>query len=397
MKLKREHKQSLHFAGFVLFALSSTSAHSEISCCGTDLYPSLDVSILSTDNLYNTANNEVSATRFITKPAVHAKVGTNILEFVLDADVEIGRVDISSEDDWEDLHLSAGTVYQPTTRTKLEAGVGIAFEHDDRGTEYTAGDQIFTRDPDEYRLSTLDGKLTYGTPGAKGQIIVDAKYADKDYTNNREFTKGFDHTTDKIGAVFKWRVAPKTQVTLEGRYGGYDYDHTVPGIPELDSNEYRYFVGVEWKATFKTSGRFQIGQLEKDFSSPLREDVDENAWEAGISWRPRSYSVVDLETGRTTSESTGTGDAAVTDYYELSWTHSWLQRFSTNVSYRHHDEDYPGSSRQDGYDRLRLQANYDMRQWLKFEAGYSYAQRDSSTRVFEFDENRLFLRVKMQF
>lgn len=388
---------SIAIAMCTTFIAPASFAESNLRCCGIDFYPSLDLSIQSTDNLYQTSVDEQSATKYIVKPAVHAKVGTNILEFVVDADLEIGRVDISSEDDWEDAHISIGTVFQPTTRAKLEAGAGIAFEHDGRGTKYTAGDTVFTRDPDEYTERKLDGKFTYGTPGAKGQLIVDAKYSDKEYTNNRTFTKGFDRTTDAIGTVFKWQVAPKTRVTLEGRYAGFDYDYTPPGTQTLDSNEYRYFVGVEWKATFKTAGRFQVGRLEKDFDSSLREDVDENAWEAGISWRPRSYSVFDLETGRTTSESTGIGDAAVTDYYLLSWTHSWQPRFSTNVSYRHDNEGYPGSSRTDDYDGLRVQANYDMRQWLKFEAGYNYAERDSSDNLFNYEENQLFFRVKMQF
>jgi hypothetical protein len=362
-----------------------------------DYTPTLDLSMITTDNLFTQPNREKYAVKYIVKPGIHAEAGTNLLKFTGDADFEIGEVQRSHDDDWQDAHLSLGMIYQPTSRARFDAKAGVQFEHDDRGTGFTAGGTNASKSPDEYTQQDVSGKFTYGTPNAKGQLILNAGYMDKEYTNNRQFTRGYDRDEDNYGAMFKWQVAPKTKITLEGRYKDIEYDTTLPGAATLDSDEERYFVGVEWQATYKTSGHFQVGKLYKDFDSSQRKDYDDNAWEAGIQWAPRSYSVVKFDTGRTTSESTGSGDTTATDYYDVSWKHGWRERFSTTARYRHTDDDYPGSNREDDYDMIKLSANYEMRYWLDLEAGYQYSETDSNISAFDYKENQVFLHAKMRF
>jgi hypothetical protein len=382
----------------VLSVSMHTPAQSAGKIGGVDFYPSLDLSMVTTDNLYRTSDREKYSVKYIVTPGVRAEAGSNLMRFYGEADAEIGRISrTSGDDDYEDVHLSLGMIYEPTSRARFQAEAGIQYEHDDRGTGFSEGNPESRDKPDEYTQRDLSGQFAYGALGAKGQLILSAEHNDIEYTNNRPFTKGFDRDDDSFGALFKWQVAPKTRLTLEGRYKDIEYDFTPAGVPKLDSEEERYFVGVEWEATYKTTGRFQIGQLEKNFDSSLRDDYDDTAWEASVTWKPRSYSTVDLETGRTTSESTGTGDATATDYYQAAWTHDWRERFSTTARYRHEDNDYPGSTREDDYNEIQLSANYKMRTWLDLEAGYVYRDQDTDFNNLDYTENQFYLNAGMRF
>lgn len=360
--------------------------------------PRINLSYITTDNLFNTRNREKSTGIVVINPGLRLVAGTPILKYVMDLDISVGFYNRSSDDDYVDSSLSGGITYQPTSRAKFDINAGIEYGHDDRGTGRTEGGTGSAK-PDEYNQKTLAGEFSYGVAGAKGNLVLSADYLNKEYTNNRSATRGLDHDEMGLGAVFKWRIMPKTRLLFEIRHREFDYDFTPAGIDSLDSDEQRYFIGAEWQATFKTKGSVRIGRLNKDFDSPARKDVSSGAWEAAVEWKPRSYSTVNLSTGRTTAESTGSGDTTLTDYYRASWTHAWVQRLSTTLSYSYSEDDYPGDAtgRKDETNSYKAEAMYKMRHWLDLSAGFEHIEKDSNVSSMDYDRNDLFLNARAQF
>lgn len=359
--------------------------------------PRINLSMTATDNLFNTKNREKSTGIVVINPGLRLVGGKPILKFVMDLDIAVGKYNRSSDDNYTDGTLSGGVIYQPTSRAKFDINAATTHGHDARGTGRTEGGAGNAK-PDEYNQKTLAGVFTYGVAGAKGNLALSADYLDKKYTNNRPGTLGQDHDETGLGAVFRWQVMPKTKLLLEVRHRDFDYDYTSAGTNTLDSDEQRYFVGVEWQATYKTKGSARIGRLKKDFDSSARKDVSDGAWEAAVEWKPRSYSTVDLSTGRTTAESTGTGDVTLTDYYRASWTHAWVKRLSTTLSYSYSEDDYPGSAgREDETESYKAEAMYKMRHWLDLSAGFEHIAKDSSDSSLDYDRNNLFISAKAQF
>lgn len=368
--------------------------------------PRIDLDYISTDNYFNEETRGQATGLLKITPGLGLEAGTGTMKYILDGDIEHGEVTRSHDDNYTDLHLSAQAIYQPTSRAMLDLSVGYQKEHDDRGTNRTEANPTLIRHPDEYDQTDIGGTFTYGVADAKGQITLSMDHTNIEYTNNRAGTRPRDRDEDGLGAIFKWRVAPKTRIFVEGRYRDFDYD-SLPTVyadtTTLDSDDERYFVGVEWEATYKTTGTFQVGHMEKDFDSATRRDVDEGSWEAAIEWKPRSYSVVNVSTGRTFGESNGTGDVTLTDFFTVAWDHEWRDRLSTTLSYKYAEDEYPGSTtatlseREDEIDIIAFEANYEMRRWLTLGAGFEHEKKDSNRSAFDYDRNNVFVNARMRF
>jgi len=373
--------------------------------------PRIDLEYMHTDNLYNADTREKSSNIFVVNPGLRLDAGTATMRYVLDADIEAGEVSQDSDDDYVDLALTGQAVYQPNSRLKLDLFAGFKKDHDPRGTGRQDGGTSAAKEPDEYDQTDLGAEFIYGVADAKGQIILNLDYMDKEYTNNRlrtvnaatSGTRLFDRDEFGQSAAFKWRVGPKTTVLFEARNRDFDYDFTLPGTAKLDSDEQHYFVGVEWQATYKTTGALRVGHMRKDFDSSVRNDESGGSWEASITWRPRSYSAVNVTTGRTYGETNGTGDASLSDYFGVSWDHQWMERLSTSVSYDYSDTEYPGSQtattreREDDLDTFAFEANYEARRWLTLGAGFEHIDNDSNNNGFDYDRNNVFVNARMQF
>ena len=380
----------------LLFCLIGMLAGPAVSA----MQPRINLGMMATDNLLSTQNREKYTEILVVNPGLRFEFGRPTLKFSIDLDLEAGRYTKSHDDDYEDATILGNVTYQPTSRIRFDARARQHWGHDERGSGRTEGGvDIDGTKPDEYTQRDIGGEFTYGAKEAKGRLILSADHLDREYTNNRLATRGLDHDETGLGATFKWRVWPKTSVLVEARYRDFDYDFIPAGSATLDSEEQRYFIGAEWEATYKTTGSIRIGRFNKEFDAASREDESGGAWEIATEWRPRSYSTVNLSTGRTTGESTGTGDVTVTDYYRASWTHAWVKRLSTTLSYSYEEAEHPGdiNRREDETDTYRAEAKYKMRRWLDLSAGFEHINRDSNINAIEYDRNNLFLNASARF
>jgi polysaccharide biosynthesis protein VpsM len=196
------------------------------------------------------------------------------------------------------------------------------------------------------------------------------------------FTESRDRDDASFAGAFFWRLAPKTSALLRAEYGTFDYD-----VATLDGTEKHLFVGIELDATARTSGRILFGRASKSFDDPSREDFSGTSWRASVTWKPRSYSIFDLSTGRDTDETNGDGDYILREDLTLGWAHNWTERFRTTVDAGVAQEEHRPSLRSDDVRYLGLSADYLFRPWLRFGASVKRYDRDSNIAELDYLRN----------
>lgn len=343
-------------------------------------YPVLNLSFTHDDNILRQPDNEESSFVTVISPQVVLESNYRANNYLIAYLADIGRYDSSSQDNYEDHQLLAKAGLSFSSRTSLDLQFEYNEGHEGRGST----DRTILEHPDEWHSTGFGGVFAYGSRDAIGRIELEASHVDREYDNNRVVTIGADHERDIYGATFFYRVRPKTHLLFQAQRTEFDYDLSTS---TLDSDEDHYFVGVKWDATAKTSGTAKLGYLKKDFDDGSRDDVSGSSWDIGVQWRPRSYSTFDFNTSRNTKESTGVGDTIIIKAIGAVWKHAWNSRFSTTAGAALSNAEYQNFQREDDYQKFSLGANYKMRRWLKFGAGYSYHDNDSDDPTQDYDRN----------
>jgi hypothetical protein len=389
----------------VLCALGAITTPSALALEPTNLQagpffftPTLDLEAYYTDNLWLTDSRKKDTWVGVLTPRLQTWLQDGVNTYSLILELEDSTYENSSDDDFTDYTAKLDVHHEFNARNVVNV-LGEYYDgHEDRGTGLIEGDlSFFTDKPVEYTKATAGGDYTYGSKASKGRVMLAAKTVDYQYDNFRDFTRYRDYTQDTFGGTFFWKVAPRTDALVEVRYIDNDYDETDPSNPagSFNSEEYNYLVGVVWEATAKTTGHVKVGIYDRQYDSGARSDDDGPTWEVGVEWKPRTYSVLDLQTRRFTQETNGLGNAINTEEYALGWNHYWNQRAQTNLRVRYYTEDYQGSSREDDNYRAEARYDYEYRRWLDLGAGYRYEDRDSDINSFSYTANIFFLEARL--
>jgi hypothetical protein len=361
------------------------SGPASVQMGGSPLYvtPYVGLAAGHDDNLFLSNANEKSSALYILSPGFRVDARDPSKVFTLAYNAQIGRFAQSENDDYVDQNLMTSLDVAIAPRTYARLDYLYARNHDPRGST----DRAIQDRPDRYRLSAPGITVAHGTPGAAGRVEVYYNDATKRYLNNRTTTIGSDRDSKELGGAFYWRVMPRTYALVDVRRTEQDYKlSTSP----FSSTERRIYGGVSWEATAATTGTIKVGSLKKRFESEV-PDYSSTAWEALITWLPRTYSRFDIYTARFPTESTGLGNFIQSDATGVIWTHSWNSLLSTALNARYQKDDYQGVNRKDDIKSLGIKVGYKFRRWLTLGAEYTHTQRDSNVNFFEYDKNLYLL------
>jgi polysaccharide biosynthesis protein VpsM len=356
---------------------------------GGKLSPELTVKEFHDDNLTNAAAGEIDTFGTYIAPHLTYELKNNKNRYTLDYLFEAATHYSSHNDDYIDQTVQAGYEYTPTSRIST----GIDFEyyngHDDRGTGAAEGTGAVQSSFDRYHHYRIDGNAAYGAESAKAQFELDLGHVEKDYDNNFAATSVRDREDHYGSARLYYRVMPKTRAVLEGRVTEYKYERDAAGTASLDSTTSRALAGVTWESTYKTTGTAQIGYIQKNFDSGARADGEEITWELGVEWKPKSYITFNLDTSRDFVETNGAGNFTQEDKVTASYAHEWSSKITTlvDMNYQENTFDQDTTGRSDDLFSAGVSVDYEMRRWLKFGAGYSYDERDSTISSFDYERN----------
>jgi polysaccharide biosynthesis protein VpsM len=356
--------------------------------------PTLGLTVGHDSNVAQSNTSEISSFFTLISPGIRVDAGNEVRSFSLSYELDSARYQDSKTDNFTDHHLTAGVTLSPSVRTKLDVGASFDRGHDRRGTNFQQGlapgvASLNNRDVDRWERKGVDVGFDYGAPGARGALGLDAGISDINYQNNESYSVRGNRDLKYFGGRFGWRIAPKTQAYFSARNTDVSYDvrRTRAGLSNylLDSTDRTYLIGLQFDATEKTSGHLGFGRTQKNFDDNRIKGYSGVAWDVGVQFRPRSYSVIDLSATRGTQESVDfLGDLVGTDYLiardvTLSWTHGWSDRFHTGVDLGQSNSEYLRDDRgvrNDSTNFWGLSADYKLRDWLSLGAGYKSYRRN---------------------
>jgi len=351
------------------------------------VFPGFEFTLKQDSNILQQHDDEISSFITLWKPQVklEGKKPSYLYDFTLET--EIGRYMSSAADNYEDMLLSAETLWQLTRRAELGLQGQYLNEHDDRGTT----DRVDMGAPYQWHSSHLEGRFNYGRPNAKARIETQIGKTLKRYD---EFSLGDIDQTDIIARVI-YRTSPKIRLLLETNHSLIDYQAF---NSTQDNQVNQYLIGATWYATSKTTGKAKVGYFTKNFAAAEREDFAGIGWELGMRWTPATRTTIDTTTRRYASDTTSIGDYILNQDVSLAWTQLWRPRLSTTIGFTLAKQEFGGQigsiPRADDISELNLSTNYDWRKWLTLKLGLNFVQRDSS--IDENDFNRMFWLISLK-
>jgi len=362
----------------------STSSHGGIMVGGVEVTPGLQVEESHNDNIF--AQETVKKSSWITTidPALVVKAVDGANEYELGYRYSRGIFHSSHNDDYSDHFIGADMLLDLTSRLNVIGWADYNRTHDMRGTTFT-GLPITFNTPDKYHETIVGSRVEYGQ---NARVEFSGEYSNKRYDNHRTITQTRD--LDTIGGIaqFSYPIAPKTSAVIEARYTRFNYKFFSP-TTNLDSAEQRYYAGLDWEATAKTTGTVRVGYLSKNFSNAALTDSSSVGWELGILWEPLTYSSWTLEGSSTALETDGTGSYTKSVGGSLTWNHEWAEHLSHTAMVGYHENKFQGLAitRKDQVTTAGASVNYELMRWLTVGAGYNYADRNSNAANASYRQN----------
>lgn len=355
---------------------------------GMKLIPSLGVDFLYNDNIfYNDANKKSSYVNVV-QPALSLQTGGEKRKFELSYLMSKGVYYNSRADDYLDQQATLSTYSELTRRLNIGGTASYSRSHDDRGLNFT-GLRVFPPSPDKWHKADASVSIGYGL---NARLDLTGAYSNWRYDNNRARTVTRDLDKTDASASFSYPVTTKISAVIEARFARFNYK-LLTALKNLDSSEQRYFVGLNWKATAKTSGTFRGGYLKKKFAKSTQGVIGYPSWELSMIWDPLTYSTVHLATTSSAIETDGLGAFVKTKSASLSWDYQWSSRLSHTVraSYLRNIYVGRGISRVDNQAGAGVAVEYQMHRWLGIKLEYTFTKRSSTRANVSYGQNLVML------
>lgn len=357
---------------------------------GIFVYPAASLAVGHNDNVGGTDTNETSSKVVILRPEVVAEMKRSGDRYTLSYAGNFGRYTSSTNDNFRhhDIWLAGDNYF--TTRARLGWGVGYQWRSDARGST----DRVNTSDsPDEWRAPVARLVAIYGAPGARGRLELESSWMQKRYTNNRINTRTSDVDMKMVSGRFFFRVMPKTSILFEARNTWSDY---ISQVSTSDNSYRKLLVGATWDMTAKTTGVIKLGRAYKDFDAKNRRDPSGGTWEAGISWAPLTYSVVNLQTAQDIADSSSGANNYYIDNrsYTLSWDHKWASYVTSNVNAGVVRSEYNGIIRDDTTKNYGVGFYRELGYNFRAGVNWNRTKRDSNVNGLDFKRDVFMLTLE---
>ncbi len=293
--------------------------------------------------------------------------------------------------------------FRYNTRNKFSLRLVDQFKrsHDSISSRY------FTID-DKYKSNVFNAVSTFDIT-EKTRLRADYNNFYLNYDADRN--DGADRM-DNGGSVYGFfRMTAKTSLFAEYEFADIDYDSN-----DLDSREMRYFGGIRWEITEKSSGRIKGGYGKKTYDEDAFGEVD--TWMAEIvvdhQLTPKTRLVFNAY--RRYDENMGQ-PLDVNNLPATYSTHILTQLAGLSVSYdvtpklhfNCHSTFFTDTydsyssvvgaaapkSRKDTEFAFSPALKFDFKKWLTFDLSYIYTNRDSNYSRYDYTDNTTLLRASV--
>lgn len=224
------------------------------------------------------------------------------------------------------------------------------------------------------------------------QLQFGADYEQRRYRNSGGYNEDQDRNSLMLSTAWFHRLGARTRSIAELRHTEHEYRQDEFN---RDGSNTAALVGATWDATAKTTGTVRLGAERKDFDSDARSDYTSPMWEAGITYKPRSYSAFKLNSRRKFDEGEDAASTVQDVTTVVTWEHDWNYRISTELLFQYSDRDYKASAREDELTAYGIGVTYALDRWADVTLGYRRSENDSTFRNNTYDRNVYLLSVNL--
>lgn len=351
-----------------------------------------DVELSSDDNIYRVTDELASSDTYISvTPELQIIGGIGKQRFEVSYSGDFAKYSEFKEADYSDHDLQGQIHFEHTLRLSTNFAAGYKKDHEEPGSINRI--QLDLSEYNKFKQNFILAGISYGRKDGIGQLSFDYRKTNKDYINNGlDF---LDFESDSFTARFTYRIAPKTNVYVEGIQSQYDYEPA--STFELDNNYQRVELGIEWDFTNKLSGDISVGYQKRDYDLERAQDIDGIAYNGEITWEINSYTLVAAEAKREAVDSSlEEAGGFLRTTYSLSLKHEFteLLKLTTDLGYSK-DELVFSSNRQDKQYAFEVKLDYEVLHNLTLGASYTYEERDSSLANANYEANVIALMLKL--
>lgn len=350
-----------------------------------EVHPFLAVKEQFTDNVFNTGSDEKSDFSTVITPGIQVifpRVKKKYhLEIIYQADLERFNK-FTSEN--ADNHKALGKF-----ELKLPAGLEFALNDEFRKTHDPRGVNI-SEELDFFKDNFFSTSAAFRLSD-RFKVRLDYSNRRVDYEAERNSFR--DRTDDTVAGYVYYRFLPKTSAFMEYEYVVIDFND--PVSEGFDSREHHIFGGVTWDVTGKTQGTVKAGYGTKKFKDRSLEGFKGYLMQAEVHHNFSLRHSIKLKAKRETNETNIFGSSFfVTTGFSAEYFHKFTGKLTGKIDLSYARESYRGEvSREDKTWFAGLELIYQMRKWLRAEAGYGYTKRNSSSDDFDYRNSTYFFKV----
>ena len=363
---------------------------------GVTMLPGVEVSISNDSNIYLSDTNETSSriTKIRPNLALVGDLGATQLNAYYQ--LENGSYSEDSESNYLDQSFVLGVDTEMTSRHALGFDLRINAGHDPKGAGSTQNvDDVDSVDIDEYKELILGVDYTFGATTAFANLTGYLENYGKTYSTNKNLTSQLEHDKFKYGVLAALRVTNATRALLEVRNTTITYSDSA--AEDKDGSELKLFAGASWSIAGKTTGSVKLGMADRSFDKSTNDGDSRFSWEAGVTWSPRTYSVVNLTSFQEAAETAGGGSHVATSNMAVNWSHRFSTKFGMDFDLSNRAEEYLNSNdnRDDSTLSYGLSGIFSPNKMLDVKLGLTKVSRDSNVNTFDYDRQIVTLAVAL--
>jgi hypothetical protein len=354
---------------------------------GFDILPSLSTTLQHDNNVARSNSNEVSSWVNLLTPTLKANLANGADNYTFTGALTNGKFFSSEADNFTDGYLQADAQISPSSRDNFKLSANSRWLHEERGTGITQGTGAAQTEVVKFTDQSLDAEYKYGATNTPGQVRVNTRLYNKDYSNFRTTTQYRDYDSVLFGAGFLYQLPSAFKALSEVNSADIIYKLTDP-TGSRDSRDTNYRLGMEWAFTTVSVGALKLGYQDKNFDAATREDFGGFAWEASLIWQPLTYTAVDFAAGRRAKDVdsvNAAGDFIIETSAAVGWNHTWSETWSTKLSAQYLDNEYNVQNRTDTSRVVTAEVSHQLLRWVKVSAFASLEDRNSSLVAIEYD------------
>lgn len=349
------------------------------------------------DNIFVTKNDKVDDSFVLLEPSVSYSLVSPRRSLKLHASGEVAFHDRNPGENYDDWAIGGDGQLKLAGQTQVLAGGSYQWEHESR----TSPEDIVGSAPTFYRraygyagLVGRNGHLAYRL----GATLSDFNYSDTPAGSGIINNADRDRIQTELGGRIGYAISRGPELFVQGQWDKRHYRRAFDDAGLHRSSEgFSLSGGLRHKFAEGLSGEIFAGILHQDYSDPALKDVHTIDYGLLLDWTGARNVAGSFRLDRSVEETTMPGASA---YVLTSGTFSIEvpagSRLTVGGSLTGSDYDFRGVPRSEFVVDAGLWSRYWLSERIYVGAGYTFSQRVSNAAGFDYNQNRIMMRLGAQ-